>query len=952
MKYFRLMVQAVPWYRFVRMWSKPKERFSFENFPPEGNELHWTKKLKFWCEFMCLQLNGVLKELVWSLQSFFRLEPGYSALRSRLPGWNGFFVEHVYRRLEDCYSRPISSSPGSSVTVVRREREDQGWLYPWRELKMTDEGKGCINLASYNYLGFGNVDPICTPMLMEHIKKEGLSTGATKDNPEGSYTILQKLETSIADFLGKEEALLIGMGFATNSAIISALIDSEGDGRGCLVISDSFNHNSIVEGIRLSGAKVKVFKHNDMIDLEAHLKQACEAPKKWRKILVIVEGIYSMHGDFSRLREICALKKRYGAYLYLDEAHSIGAIGETGRGVTELMGVSTKDVDVMMGTFSKSFGSQGGYIAGDSCVIENLRHVSAATVFGVSMSPACAAQIHLALDIIKNDWDRGKKKLEAIKRNSNYFRQRLIKMGFYVLGDMDSPVVPILLNIGCLQEFSDWLLNQGVAVVVVMYPAVPVLASRARFCISSSHTMKQLDYALDKIQEVGVMLNILFCKASPRYVNTEYQTYIRTVTMDLPPYQHKPIFESLASRPVEKCHISERGPETSFCIQDPQGFIADPPEKLYDSIEQHLQTKGFGSCGPRLLYGTTVQHLKLEKALATFFSKDSCLLFSHGISTTTSVIKALLQKHDVVFCYYKAHYGIKAGLKLANAKIIFFADLPDLKQKLLDMERSLRRDYSNRYIISEGIFACDGTICDLPRLIELKRKYKMLLVIDEMLSFGSIGLREVIDYHNDKNCSLDDLDIVLGSLELAMGSIGGFCCTNQDLARYLRIFASGYCYSATSPALSAIWVDEILEKYMGVQGDTSRFDNLQRNVSLFHKEIESNHTIQNKCHVQGDHYLVYLRPKTSKNIKPDIYIKFLKKVQQIMKLRIEIWKCPTVQETLEKRLDMVPPPPTPALRISISCLQTKEQISDYVACLASAIKGGSIQVRIERRELW
>ena len=180
-----------------------------------------------------------------------------------------------------------------------------------------------------------------------------------------------------------------------------------------------------------------------------------------------MEGIYSMEGDFCRLREICALKQRYGALLYLDEAHSIGAVGATGRGVTEVLGVPPSAVDVMMGTFSKSFGSQGGYIAGAADVIQNLRHASAATVYGVSMSPACAAQTFLALDVIRNDRVRGRRKLEAIRRNANYFRRRLIEMGFYVLGDTDSPVVPILVNVGCFPEFSGWLLDQGVAVVVV-----------------------------------------------------------------------------------------------------------------------------------------------------------------------------------------------------------------------------------------------------------------------------------------------------------------------------------------------------------------------------------------------------------------------------------------------------------------------------------------------------
>jgi len=934
-------------YKFRKMKSKPKEKFSFENFPPEDYQLHWTKKLRFFCDVLILFLWGFLKELLWWFLSLFYLEPGYSALKNRMPGLKGFYVEHVYRRLEDCFSRPITSSPGSVVTVVKRKRVEQEWWYPWKELKLTKDEEVCVNLGSFNYLGFGNVDPNFTPLLMDHIRRDGLSTGATRDNPEGSYEIHQKLEKGIAEFLGKEEALVIGMGFATNSAIISSLIDSKGDGNGCLILSDSLNHNSMVEGIRLSGAKVQVFKHNDMIDLERKLRQANDIGKKWRKIIIFAEGIYSMEGDFCRLREICALKNRYGAFLYLDEAHSIGAVGETGRGVTELLGVPTSAVDIMMGTFSKSFGSQGGYISGKSSVIQNLRHTSAATVYGISMSPACAAQALLALNIIRNGSTQEKQQMEILKRNSNYFRQKLIDMGFYVLGDMDSPVIPILVNPGCIQEFSNWLLDNGVAVVVVMFPAVPITGSRARFCISSSHTLKQLDYALNKIQEVGLRLNLLFCQTSPCYINIEYQNYIRTVPMDLPIYPKK-TFQYFASGQARKIPILKRRLGTSFCIQDALGFIQNTPDELYDSIQKHLLTKGFGSCGPVFFYGTTLHHLKLERVLAKFYEKDRCLYFSNGISTSSSVIPALLQKKDIVFCYQKAHYGIKAGLKMAKATIIYFIDLFDLMQKLLTIE-SFIDTYDQRYIIAEGLFACDGTICDLPGLIQIKENYNMSLIIDESLSLGSVGVHGVIDYYNHRNnddstqkkYSMKDLDIVLGSLELTVGSIGGFCCINKNLASYLQIFSSGYIFSTASPAVAAIWATEILEKHMGTpakSGDQMRFEKLQKNVTLFHHELSINCFLQENFHIQGDHYLVYLRLKNCEDMGTDIYMKILEKIQEKMNFRIEIWKCPKIQQSLEMHLNIESPPPSAALRVSINCLHTKNDMLKYIACLATASK--------------
>merc|ERR1740138_685803 len=194
------------------------------------------------------------------------------------------------------------------------------------------------------------------------------------------------------------------MGFATNSTILPALFEARAGGQGVLVLSDELNHRSIVEGVRLSGAVVRAFKHNDMVALEAELRRATEQGqpdgKPWRKVFVVVEGIYSMEGDFCRLREIVTLKNRYKAYLYLDEAHSIGAVGATGRGVTELLGVPTEEVDVMMGTFSKSFGSAGGYVAATQNVIDALRRSAPGSIFATAMAPPCAAQALMALRVI------------------------------------------------------------------------------------------------------------------------------------------------------------------------------------------------------------------------------------------------------------------------------------------------------------------------------------------------------------------------------------------------------------------------------------------------------------------------------------------------------------------------------------------------------------------------
>jgi serine palmitoyltransferase len=174
-----------------------------------------------------------------------------------------------------------------------------------------------------------------------------------------------QLEKKVAQFVGKEDAIIFDMGYATNSTSIPSLI-----GKGGLIISDSLNHASIVMGCRSTGAKIKVFRHNDPEDLERVLRQSIaegqpRTHRDWKKILVVVEGIYSMEGEILRLPEIVAVKKKYKAYLYVDEAHSIGALGKTARGVCDYWGVDPADVDILMGTFTKSFGSVGGYIASD-----------------------------------------------------------------------------------------------------------------------------------------------------------------------------------------------------------------------------------------------------------------------------------------------------------------------------------------------------------------------------------------------------------------------------------------------------------------------------------------------------------------------------------------------------------------------------------------------------------
>lgn len=237
--------------------------------------------------------------------------------------------------------------------------------------------------------------------------------------------------------------------------------------------------------------------------------------RPWKKILIIVEGIYSMEGEMVKLKEIVAVKKKYKAYLYLDEAHSIGALGETGRGVCEQLGVDTKDVDVMMGTFTKSFGSCGVYIAGKRELVDYVRACSPASYYATSMSPSSVQQIISAMDIISGEdgTDRGPRKLRSLRANSNFFRRALKARGFHVLGDEDSPVVPIMCYYAAkIPALSRLCLERNLAVVLVGFPATALCLSRMRICISAGHTLEELKLAVDIIDEIGERCMIKYVK--------------------------------------------------------------------------------------------------------------------------------------------------------------------------------------------------------------------------------------------------------------------------------------------------------------------------------------------------------------------------------------------------------------------------------------------------------
>ncbi|XP_070712282.1 serine palmitoyltransferase 2-like, partial [Pempheris klunzingeri] len=319
-------------------------------------------------------------------------------------------------------------------------------------------------------------------------------------------TVVEKLEQEMAQFLGVEAALCFGMGFATNSCNIPAFIGQE-----YAIFSDKLNHASIILGARSSGAKVYVFPHNDMDALENMVRRAIidgqpRTNRPWKNIFILCEGIYSMEGTIVNLPRIIEIKKKYKVSVFLDEAHSIGAIGANGKGVVDYYNCNPTDIDILMGTFSKSFGASGGYIAGSKRLMDYIRCNSCCTYYANCMAPPIAAQCLAALRQIMDTSPKsiGSVRIKNLHQNTKYFREKLLNLGFYIVGDDDSPVVPLVFGLfGVIHEFSIFMSNNNIGAIIVGFPATALDGARCRFCISSSHSREMLDYIITKINEFG-----------------------------------------------------------------------------------------------------------------------------------------------------------------------------------------------------------------------------------------------------------------------------------------------------------------------------------------------------------------------------------------------------------------------------------------------------------------
>ena len=358
---------------------------------------------------------------------------------------------------------------------------------------VTVGGREMIMVGSNTYLGL-TTHPKVREAAMKALMEYGTSCSGSRFL-NGTIDLHEKLEASLARFMGKEAAQVFSTGFQTNQGVIAPLI-----GRGESVIIDRLVHASVVEGVRLCFGKVGRFRHNDIVSLRKNL-EVCPSNKG---ILVIVDGVYSMEGDIAALPEIVRTAKEFGARIMVDDAHGIGVLGASGRGTLEHFGL-IEEVDLVMGTFSKSLASLGGFVAGDARVIAYVKHHSRALIFSAAMPPAAVAAVQAALEVI----DTEPQIRERLWENTRFLMENVVALGFNT-GPTQTPVVPIIVGDDVLTAvYWKRLFDEGIFTNCVIAPAVPQGSQRIRMCLMATHTLEDLQKVVDVCGRVGRELGII-----------------------------------------------------------------------------------------------------------------------------------------------------------------------------------------------------------------------------------------------------------------------------------------------------------------------------------------------------------------------------------------------------------------------------------------------------------
>ena len=356
-------------------------------------------------------------------------------------------------------------------------------------------GKNLINLASNNYLGFADRVEL-KQACIDATNRYGVGAGAVR-TINGTLRIHQELENKIAEFKGTEAAIAFQSGFNCNMGAISAIMTKED-----AILSDELNHASIIDGCRLSGAKMIRVKHQDMNDLEEKAKEAVNSVK-YNKIMYITDGVFSMDGDVANLPDMIPIAEKYGLITYVDDAHGSGVMGK-GAGTVKHFGLQQK-IDMQMGTLSKAIGVVGGYVAGSKSLIDWLKSRGRPFLFSTSLTPGAAGAALASIQLMQDHPEL----VEKVWENAIYFKEKLKKIG-YDIGVSETPITPVILGDESLtQQFSKKLIENGLYVKPIVYPTVPLGTGRVRNMPTAAHTKEMLDHAVAIYQKVGNEMGII-----------------------------------------------------------------------------------------------------------------------------------------------------------------------------------------------------------------------------------------------------------------------------------------------------------------------------------------------------------------------------------------------------------------------------------------------------------
>src|SRR5437763_10087034 len=363
----------------------------------------------------------------------------------------------------------------------------------------TFDGKKVINLASNNYLGL-TTHPKLREAALEATRRYGVGSGAVR-TIAGTMKIHMELEEKIARFKDVEACVVFQSGFAANAGTVSAVLAKED-----FIISDQLNHASIIDGARLSRAKILVFEHKNLVDAEAKLSSVKDQPG--RKLL-ISDGVFSMDGDIGPLPGLCDLAEKYGAIMMVDDAHASGVLGRNGRGTIDHFKVHGR-VNIQVGTLSKAIGALGGYVCGSRDLIDFLYHRARPFLFSTSHPPSVAATCIAAFDVLEQEPEL----IERLWENTRFFKKELGNLGFNIGGQntpaSETPITPIIVGEGRpAMEFSRELFKEGVLGTGIAFPTVPEGKARIRTIMTATHTHEQLEKALEVLERVGQRMGIL-----------------------------------------------------------------------------------------------------------------------------------------------------------------------------------------------------------------------------------------------------------------------------------------------------------------------------------------------------------------------------------------------------------------------------------------------------------